>query len=167
MRTTFAKGFVKLLWLAVVCTSPVVRAETTVDVVGTWTLVASVAENNGVRREQFGPGANGMLVLDESGHFMLTIIGSQLPTFASGNRAQATTEESKAVVALTIAMIGRYSIDAHDKTLTFHVDASTFPNWTGTTQKRLIVMATHEALEYITPTASSGGVGRVSWSRLR
>ncbi len=167
MRSTFVNCLATTLWLAGACVASTVRAETPADLVGTWTLVASVSEKDGVRREQFGPSANGLMILDDSGHFMLTIIGSELPTFASGNRAQATTEESKAVVARTIAMIGRYSVDAGDKTLTFHVDASTFPNWTGTTQKRLIVVATRNALEYVTPTASSGGVGKVSWSRLR
>lgn len=155
------------LWLAMPCMVGSSRAETGADVVGTWSLIASVAEKDGVRREQFGHGANGVLMLDASGHFMLTIIGVDLPKFASNNRAQATADESQAVVARTIAMIGRYAVDKTAGTLTFYVDASTFPNWVGTTQKRMLVSATDDALEYVTPTASSGGVGRVTWTRLR
>jgi len=165
MRATSRKCLATALWLASLCVLSTALAQTPADLVGTWTLVASITERDGVRREQFGPKASGMMILDESGHFMLTIIGADLPTFASGNRAQATTEESKAVIARTIAMIGRYSVN--DETLTFDVDASTFPNWAGTTQKRVIVVGTHNALEYVTPTASSGGVGSVRWSRLR
>jgi hypothetical protein len=155
------------LWLTTACMVSLSRAETGADLVGTWSLVASVAENDGVRREQFGHEPNGVLMFDDTGHFMLTIIGTNLPRFASNNRAQASADESHAVVAGTIAMIGRYAVDKDASTLTFYVDASTFPNWAGTTQKRLIVSAAGETLEYVTPTASSGGVGRVTWKRLR
>jgi len=155
-----------VLWLGTVCMAGSLRAETGTDVVGTWSLVASVAEKDGVRREQFGSGAKGVLMFDESGHFMLTIIGMNLPKFASNNRAEASGDESRAIAAGTIAMIGRYAVDKGGSTLTFYVDASTFPNWAGTTQKRLIVTASGDTLEYVTPTASSGGVGRVTWKRV-
>lgn len=162
-----AKQFTVVLWLTTTCMVGALRAEAGADLVGTWSLVASVAEKDGVRREQFGHGATGVLMLDDSGHFMLTIIGPDVPRFASNNRAHASAEESQAVVAGTIAMIGRYAVDKGRSTLTFYVDASTFPNWAGTTQKRVIVSATGDELEYVTPTASSGGVGRVNWRRLR
>jgi hypothetical protein len=163
----YARQVAVALWLTTACMVGSLHAETGGELVGTWSLVASVAENDGVRREQFGHGANGVLMFDATGHFMLTIIGTDLPRFASNNRAQASGDESRAVVAGTIAMIGRYAVDKPASTLTFYVDASTFPNWAGTTQKRLIVSAESETLEYVTPTASSGGVGRVTWKRLR
>ena len=155
-----------ILWLVTLCMADSLRAQTGTDVVGTWSLVASVAEKDGVRREQFGAGANGVLMFDETGHFTLAIIALNLPKFASNNRAEASGEESRAVVAGTIAMVGRYAVDKTASTLTFYVDASTFPNWAGTTQKRLIVTASGDTLEYVTPTASSGGVGRVTWKRV-
>ena len=62
-------------------------AQSVKDVVGTWTLVSSVTERDGKRTEQFGAGAAGMLSLDANGHFMLTIIGPELPRFASNNDA--------------------------------------------------------------------------------
>jgi hypothetical protein len=163
----YAKQFTVVLWLTTTCMAGALPAQASTDLVGTWSLVASVAEKDGVRREQFGHGANGVLMLDDNGHFMLTIIGPDVPKFASNNRAHASAEESQAVVAGTIAMIGRYAVDEGRSTLTFFVDASTFPNWAGTTQKRVIVATTGDDLEYVTPTASSGGVGRVRWRRLR
>jgi len=134
-------------------------------VTGTWTLVSSVTEKDGTKSDQFGTGAKGMMTLDAQGHFMLTIIGPDLPKFDSGNRARATPEESRMVVAGSIAMIGTYSMDVTNKTLTFHVESATFPNWNGTTQNRLIVTADGDELKYVTPTASSGGVGTVTWKR--
>ena len=107
-----------------------------------------------------------MLTLDADGHFMLTIIGPNLPRFASNNRAAGTPEENMAVVSKSIAMIGTYSVNSADKTLIFKVDSSTFPNWNGTEQKRLLASSKDE-LKYITPSASSGGVGTVTWRRAK
>lgn len=153
--------------LAAVVISRPVAAQTATDIVGTWTLVSSVTERDGVKTDQFGTGAKGMLVLDASGHFMLTILGPDLPKFASNNRAGGTPEENKAVVSKSIAMLGDYSVSASDKTLTFKVDSATFPNWNGTEQKRLLAPSGSDVLKYITPAASSGGVGTVTWKRVK
>jgi hypothetical protein len=142
-------------------------AQSASDIVGTWTLVSSVTERDGTRTDQFGFGAKGMLTLDADGHFMLTIIGPDLPQFVSNNRAGGTAEENKAVVSKSIALIGIYSVNSADKTLTFKVDSATFPNWNGTEQKRLLAISTKDELKYITPTASSGGVGTVTWKRAK
>jgi hypothetical protein len=109
-----------------------------------------------------------MLVLDAAGHFMLTIIGPDLPKFTSSNRAAGTPDENKAVVSKSIAMIGDYSVGgASDKTLIFKVDSATFPNWNGTEQRRLLSPLEGDVLKYVTPTASSGGVGTVTWRRVK
>ena len=142
-------------------------AQSASDIVGTWTLVSSVTERDGTRTDQFGVGAKGMLTFDADGHFMLTILGPNLPKFASNNRAGGTAEENMAVVSKSIAMIGTYSVNSADKTLVFKVEGATFPNWNGTEQKRLLSTGNKDELKYITPTASSGGVGTVTWKRAR
>jgi hypothetical protein len=81
-------------------------AQSASEVVGTWTLVSSVTERDGARTDQFGSGAKGMLTLDADGHFMLTIIGPDLPNFVSNNRASGTPEENKAEMSKSFAMIG-------------------------------------------------------------
>jgi hypothetical protein len=153
--------------LAAALVSHPVVAQSATDIVGTWTLVSSVTERDGLKTDQFGTGAKGMLVLDASGHFMLTIIGPDLPKFASNNRAAGTPDENKAVVSKSIAMLGGYSVSTSDKTLTFKVDSATFPNWNGTEQKRLLSPIEADVLTYVTPTASSGGVGTVTWKRVK
>jgi hypothetical protein len=144
-----------------------VAAQSSTDVVGTWTLVSSVTEKDGTKSDQFGPGAKGMLVLDPAGHFMLTIIGPDLPKFASNNRAAGTPDENKAVVSKSVALIGDYSVSTSEKTLSFKVESATFPNWNGTEQKRLLSVLTRDEMKYITPTASSGGVATVTWRRVK
>ena len=145
----------------------VARAQSQSDLVGTWALVSSVTEKDGARTEQFGSGAKGMLIFDASGRFMLTIIGPNLPKFASNNRASGTADENKAVISASIAVLGTYKVIGADKSLVFQVDSATFPNWNGTEQRRLISSLTIGELKYVTPTASSGGVGTVTWSRVK
>jgi len=145
----------------------IASAQSASDIVGTWILVSSVTEKDGARTDQFGSGAKGMLNLDADGHFMLTIIGPDLPKFVSNNRAAGTAEENKAVMSKSIAMIGTYSVESGERTLTFKVDSATFPNWNGTEQRRLLASSNKDELKYVTPSASSGGVGTVTWRRAR
>ena len=67
----------------------------------------------------------------------------------------------------SIAMIGTYSVNSTDKTLIFKVDSASFPNWNGTEQKRLLAAGNPDELKYVTPSASSGGVGTVTWRRAK
>jgi len=132
---------------------------------GTWLLVSSINDKDGVKKEQFGAGAQGMMILDPRGRFMLTIIGAGLPKFASNNRAAGTAEENKAVVSKSIALFGRYAHDPAGKTITLKIEQATFPNWNATEQKRIILAASKDELKYQTPQASGGGTGIVTWKR--
>jgi|SRR6185369_7346800 len=162
----FAAVAVWVVQAAVFLPSPA-SAQSANDVVGTWTLVSSVTEKDGVKTDQFGAGAKGMMVLDARGHFTLTIIGPDLPKFSLNSRTAGTPEENRAVVSKSIAMIGDYSVNTSDRTLTFKVESATFPNWNGTEQKRLLSPIDSDVLKYITPNASSGGVGTVTWKRVK
>jgi Lipocalin-like domain len=124
-------------------------------------------EKDGKLTDQFGAGARGMMTLDPQGRFMLTIIGSGLPKFASNNRATGTAEENSAVVGRSIAMLGSYSLDLPAKTLVFDVESATFANWNGTRQKRSIVALTAGELKYVTAQASGGGTATVTWNRAK
>ena len=132
---------------------------------GTWTLVSSVVERDGKVTDQFGSGVRGMMSLDAHGHFMFTIIGVDLPKFASNNRATGTPEENKAVVTKSIAAFGTYVVNPSDNTLVFKIEAATFPNWDASEQKRSIVTVNGNELKYVTAQASSGGRGIVTWRR--
>src|SRR5882757_1115783 len=141
------------------------RAKDAKAIEGAWVLVSSVNEVDGRKTDQFGPHPNGMLMLGADGRFMLTIIGTGLPRFASNNRANGTPEENKEVVSRSIAMIGNYVVDHDVSMLTLRTENATFPNWDGTEQKRSIVTLNAGELKYVTPSASGGGVGTVTWKR--
>ncbi len=108
------------------------------QIVGTWTLVSAL--NNNV--EAFGPNPLGVAMFDNNGHFVLMEMRRDLPKFASNNRNTGTPEENKAIVQGSIAQFGTYSISEAERVLTYHYEGNTFPNRTGTDQKRVNLTVT-------------------------
>jgi hypothetical protein len=133
-------------------------AQTAKDLVGTWTWVTvEIVRPDGSRSQPFGPNPKGNIVFDANGHFAYLLTRSGRPKFASNNRDQTTSEENKATVEGTLAYSGRYSVS--EKTLIFHIEASTFPNAEGAEQKRVITSLTADELKYTNPAPTAGGAG--------
>jgi hypothetical protein len=109
-------------------------AQTTKDLVGTWSLVSVTVEQDGQKRDVQGPNPKGVLMLDNGGHFAVLTFRADQPKFASNNRLEATAEESKTLLSGTLAHFGTYS--EANNVLVFHIERSTFPNWDGIEQKR-------------------------------
>ena len=65
-----------------------------------------------------------------------------------------TPEENQAIVHGSIAYYGTYTMNGTE--LVFHVEASSFPNWGGTDQKRTNVILTADQLTYTNPAPSVG-----------
>ena len=136
------------------------------QVVGTWTYVSvDIVSTNGSRVPLYGPSPQGVASFDSNGHYILLTARSGLPKFASNNRNEGTPEENKAVVQGSIAHFGTYTVNDADKTITFHIETSTFPNWNGTDQKRPFTV-TGDELKWTTP-ASSGGSAEVVLKRAK
>jgi hypothetical protein len=131
-----------------------------------WAFVSSINEQNGRKTETYGPGATGVMVLDSSGRYAITIIAAGLPKFASNSRTTATADEAKAVVGRSNAHFGTYAMDAGDKTITFKIESATFPNWNGTEQKRTLTIRGDE-LQYAVTASSAGGSSVVTWKRVK
>jgi Lipocalin-like domain len=51
--------------------------------------------------------------------------------------------------------------------LTLHIERSSFPNWSGTDQKRIIRSLTADELKYTNPSASVGGTAELAWKRVK
>jgi hypothetical protein len=63
------------------------------------------------------------------------LILSRKAKFASNSRTNGT-DENKAVVQGAISHFGRYAVSPADKSIVFHIELSTYPNFNGTEQKR-------------------------------
>ena len=136
------------------------------QVVGSWTYASvDIVGKDGSRVPLYGPNPQGLASFDSNGHYILLTARRGQAKFASNNRNEGTPEENKAVVQGSIAHFGTYTVNDADKTITFHIEASTFPNWNGTEQKRPFTV-TGDELKWTTP-ASSGGSAEVVLKRAK
>lgn len=126
------------------------------QIVGTWIAVSQYVDQDGKKLEPFGSNPKGMVVYDSNGRFILMLQRATLPKFASDNRMTGTAEENKAIVQGSIAYFGRYSIDEKERKINLHYDGSTYPNWDGEDQTRLIAISGDE-LKTISPVSAVGG----------
>ena len=139
-------------------------AQTAKDLVGTWTSVSITAVQDGKTIEPYGPNPKALLMFDDKGRYVSLIVRSDLSKFASGNRMTGTPEENKAVVQGTNAHFGTYVVEG-DK-LVLHIESATFPNSTGTEQRRPFTLNGDE-LKVIVPVASGGGTSTLVWKRAK
>jgi Lipocalin-like domain len=141
-------------------------AQTAKDLVGTWTNFSNInIRADGSRVSVFGPNGKGLAIFDSNGHFAIVNINPDVPKFAANNRAQGTPAENKAAMEGGIALFGTYTVGA-DKVINFKVEGSTYPNWTGTEQKRTVLSFTGDELKWTLP-ASIGGTAEVGWRRVK
>jgi lipocalin-like protein len=84
------------------------------DLLGTWTLVSITIEQDGKKTDLFGPNPQGQETRAANGHVSVIITRSDLPQFASNNRAAGTPEENTAVVQGSIAYFGMSSGNERD-----------------------------------------------------
>lgn len=137
------------------------------QIVGAWTLVNVVLEQGGNKSEPLGPNPTGIATWDANGNFTNILFRADLPKVASNNRLAPTPEESKALAAGMLVTYGKYSISDADGSVTLKIEASSFPNWNGTEQKRTITL-TGDEMRVINPTPpAGGGTAYVVWRRVK
>ncbi len=125
--------------------------------IGTWHFViAEVTAPDGTKSFPFGPSPRGMVIFTADGHFMQIHIASEVPKIASGNRLAAAPEEYAGIMRGTIAQFGSYTVDEENKTFTYTMTASTFPNWDGIKQTRSIDKLTDDEMININPQVGAG-----------
>jgi hypothetical protein len=135
------------------------------QVVGSWLFVSSVRDSDNGKIDTYGAGAEGRMTLDSGGRYSITIIGANLPRFASGAVFRGTAEENAAVLGRSNAHFGTYSVDEAGRAITFRTERGTFPNGDGTEQKRSFTLAGDE-LSYVIPLGG-GRTSVVSWRRAK
>jgi Lipocalin-like domain len=135
--------------------------------VGSWTLVSLTAGEGASQTLPYGPNPKGTMMVDANGRFSITVVRSDIPKVASNNRMSATPDENKAIVQGSIAYFGTYTIDETTHVITVNVEGSTFPNFNGGTQTRILSFAGDE-VTYLNPTPSMGGAtAKVTYRRAK
>lgn len=100
-------------------------------VAGTWNLIAATVESDGVISHPYGPEPRGRLVFTPDLYFVEFLHDPRIPRFASDQRGGGTDAENRAVLAGSLALYGRYTVNAQGNFSGNTVEGSSFPNWTG------------------------------------
>jgi hypothetical protein len=107
------------------------------------------------------------MILTASGQFSIVITRPDVAKFASDNRMKGTAEEYTAAVQGSIGYFGTYTVSEADRTVHLHLEGSTYPNWSGVDQKRIVEMK-GDQLTVTNPTPSVGsGTARLVWKRAK
>jgi hypothetical protein len=162
-----------LLALSLICSagavsSPAIAADgrhtLRSDLVGTWELVDMHADTwDGDDRNPFGAHPQGRMVLDQTGHAIVVILGGDRIPFRSADRLTGSPDENQAAVQGSQAFYGTYTVGESDQTLAFHIERSSFPNWDGSAQESTIKIDADELIQTKPGPYSSYGVAR--WKR--
>ena len=84
------------------------------QLVGTWIYASSTStQADGSKTDR--PNLKGIVIYTSDGHFAFVSVRADLPKLAANDRARATAEEARAVVAGSIAYYGTYSVNEVDK----------------------------------------------------
>jgi hypothetical protein len=132
------------------------------QIVGTWNfVVAEVAAPDGKKSFPFGETPKGILIFTADGRFAQIHVAGDVPKIASNNRMTGTPEEYAAIMKRSLSVFGTYTVDEVNKTVTYNIVSSSFPNWEGEAQTRNIDKLTDD--EFVNTNPNVGG-GRGSAS---
>jgi hypothetical protein len=136
------------------------------QLVGTWTIVSwEQKKSDGTKLQQFGRSPKGIAFFDAGGRYIISVMRSDRISYASNALWQGTAEENKATAEGTQTYFGTYSISEADRSIAIHVEASSFPNWNGTDQKRIVAITGDQLTLTIRP--ATGENVDVVWKRAK
>jgi hypothetical protein len=132
------------------------------QIVGSWNfVVAEVTASDGKKSFPFGETPRGILIFTADGRFAQIHVAGDVPKIASNNRMTGTPEEYADIMKRSLSVFGTYTVDEEKKTVTYNIVSSSFPNWEGEAQTRVIDKLTAD--EFVNTNPNVGG-GRGSAS---
>ena len=137
------------------------------QVVGAWTLISFESFDTAGTMVPSIEGGNlkGMLILTNDGLLSVQIM-SEIPKLASKDRLNTTAAEDKAIAHGVLSFFGTYTIGEVDKSISFHIERSSFPNQvTGKGAKRAVTI-TGDEMKFDNPGRTAGGNVVIVWKRL-
>src|SRR5258707_9486382 len=105
--------------------------------VGVWKLI-SFEQRTTAGEVTYPMGRNpvGRLAYDASGHMTAQLMLPDRPKFQAPSKAGGAAEQKIAAFDGYVAYYGTYTGDEAHRTVIHHVEASLYPNWVGTEQRR-------------------------------
>ena len=138
------------------------------QLVGSWLIVtADNIRPDGSRFQSLGPNPKGILMFDANGWFSFQLAQPGRSKFASDNRLQGTPEENRATVQGSLSYYGKYSVEETDRVLHLYIEGSSYPNFDGIDNKRIITSLSEDELKWYSPAGSIGTTAEVVWKRAK
>jgi len=126
-------------------------------IVGSWDfVVAEVTAPDGKKSYPFGEAPKGTLIFSADGRFAQIHIAGDVPKIASNNRLTGTPEEYAEIMRRSLSVFGTWTVDEDKKTVTYNIVSSSFPNWQGEAQTRVIDKLTTEEFVNTNPSVAGG-----------
>ncbi len=168
MKTILRLSATALCALCLVVVSAGIASAASVKqhIVGTWAVVSTENVKGSTKTQPLGPHPVGYFMFDRSGHFSGQMMSPDLPKFAANNKNAGTDAENKAVVQGMISTFGTYAVNEKDHSMTVHIIGSSFPNWSGTDQKRMIAFS-GDTMTLTAGEAATGGIATISLKRAK
>ena len=132
--------------------------------IGTWALVSwEQQKSDGSKVHRYGANPTGIAFFDSGGRYIITVMRSDRANYASNALWQGTAEENKATASGTITYFGTYSVTEAYSSIAIHIEGSSFPNWNGAKQERIVALTGDQLTLTVRPP--SGETVDVIWKR--
>lgn len=113
-----------------------------------------------------GSNLKGLIILTGNGLLSVQII-SEFPKLGSKDRLKTTAAENMAVAHGVLSFFGTYTVEDSDKSISFHIERSTFPNQvTGEGAKRAVTL-TGDEMRFDNFNRTGGGNVVIVWKRIK
>ncbi len=127
------------------------------QLLGTWTVVSWTRVIGDVEEPgSWGRDPVGQLMFAPDGHMCFNAMRRNRSQFGSRDFSAGTPEEKAAAYDSYIGLCGRYEVNEEERSVVLRLELSSYPNWTGTMQKRFAEV-TGTRLRIKTPPILSGG----------
>ena len=106
---------------------------------GSWKLVSWTRLVDGVEDYgMFGANPLGLILYAPDGRMFASLMRRQRAKFAAEDLAAASVEERAAAYDGYVGYCGRYTVNEAESSVAHHIEISSYPNWIGTVQTRLV-----------------------------
>ena len=139
------------------------------EFVGAWNLISFERRTAaGEVTYPMGQKPVGRLTYDALGRMSAQIMRPDRPKFQSATPVRGSAEEKISAFDGYIAYYGTYVVNEKDHSVIHHVEASLYPNWVGSDQRRLYEFSEGKLiLRAINGSGGPGTESRLVWERSR
>jgi hypothetical protein len=124
-------------------------------IIGIWALNSAYEQGKDDRRfaSSWGPDVKGTVIFSPTSRFALEIIAAHRP--------KSTAGDPSSPIGKAIAYFGTYSVDGAKKTITYHIERATYPQWDGIDRTARIGRITENELDLLQAPVHNPAAGMI------